>query len=85
MRRPDYTMFVRRDRTAGFRDRAPGWQVVMQLPEKVYALSDAMDQDEARRVLAKMQSEAGKLLYENLKHQIDTGRFTFRHSLGLVR
>jgi hypothetical protein len=67
MRRPDFHMFVERNRNFGWRDRPDAWRVVMQLRgHEKRPMSDDLDQDGARVELARLQSEAGKMLLETV-------------------
>jgi hypothetical protein len=67
MRRPDFHMFVERDRRTGWRDRPEAYHVVMQLRGRAKRyLSDDLDHDGARVELARLLSEAGRLLFEQI-------------------
>lgn len=70
MVRPNYVMFVERDRTSGWRDRSPAYRVMMQLPGLKRAMTDGTDHETAVRDLAELLAEAGKLLLQDIDQRI---------------
>jgi hypothetical protein len=75
-RRPDFTLFLYLDRSAGYRDRSPAWCVAMQMPKSHrYPLECMTDftesREQAKADLLAQQQAAGRLLLQEKREAYD--------------